>query len=168
MMDLSNDIFLKITHFIEQIGIPIRFCEITDETFLPGLMIEKGSLLIDKTRLKYIGDTLHEAGHIALMTPAQRQELQGSLVGQEHAEATEMMVIAWTYAACLEIGIDTSVVFHPEGYHGGSQSILENFGEGRYFGVPMLQWVGLTNERIDIKQNKNIAFPQMISWIRTY
>ena len=56
-----------------------------------------------------------------------------------------MMVIAWTYAACLEIGIDPRIVFHPDGYKVGSESILENFGEGRFFGVPMLQYVGLTH-----------------------
>lgn len=158
--------FEKIVNFITEIGIPINFCQINTDTFLPGLLIENGTLKIDKFKLKYIGDILHEAGHIALMNPTQRQNLEGKLDGQEQPEATEMMVIAWTYAACIEIGIAPEVVFHKEGYHGGSDSILENFCTGRYFGVPMLQWHGLTNEKVDLNKNITTAYPSMKSWIR--
>ena len=56
----------------------------------------------------------------------------------------ELGAIAWSYAAALHLQLDPGVVFHEQGYHGGSQSILENFAAGRYIGVPMLQWRGLT------------------------
>lgn len=160
----DNDVFVKITNFVLKIGIPINYCQIDNESFLSGLMIDCGTLLIDKSRLGYIGDILHEAGHIALMRSDERSYLKGSLEGQSDSEATEMMVIAWTYAACLEIGIDPRIVFHPDGYKGGSESILENFGEGRFFGVPMLQYIGLTHER-KIDQN-SIIFPKMKAWLR--
>ena len=61
---------------------------------MPGLRIENGVLQIDKNKLSYIGDTLYEAGHIALMSVAQRQVLSGELEGQNDAEANEMAVIA--------------------------------------------------------------------------
>ena len=165
MMFSKDDVFVKITDFVTKIGIPIHYGQLENESFLQGLMIDKGTLIIDKSRLKYIGDVLHEAGHVALMKPSEREHLTGTLEGQSDPEATEMMVIAWTYAACLEIGIDPSVVFHPDGYKGGSQSIMENFGAGRYFGVPMLQYYGLTHERK--KQESDIVFPEMLTWVRT-
>ncbi|GGD83849.1 hypothetical protein GCM10011514_54820 [Emticicia aquatilis] len=167
MIKTEEEVFSKIIDFINKIGIQIKFCTINDNTFLPGLRIEKGILQIDKDKLSYIGDTLHEAGHIALMSAAQRADLSGALEGQNDPEATEMAVIAWTYAACLEIEIDPAIVFHPDGYKGGSQSILENFGQGRYFGVPILQWYGMANNITYIHRNNTLSYPKMISWIRS-
>ena len=157
----------KMLKFIEKIGINVDFGRVDDTTFLPGLHIEKGKLVIDKNKLKYIGDILHEAGHIALMTPAERVILSGSLDGQKDAEATEMMVIAWTYAASLEIGINPEIVFHSEGYRGGGQHILDNFNAGRYFGVPMLQWLGMTNVAASPDMSEPIMFPKMKTWMRS-
>jgi hypothetical protein len=166
-MDFNETVFQKITDFVQGIGIPVGFRQISEQSFLPGLLIENGTLWIDKNQLKYIGDTLHEAGHIALMTPEQRMNLSGSLEGQNDAEATEMAVVAWTYAACLEIGIDPVIVFHPDGYKGGSESILENFSNGHYFGVPMLEWYGMTERKDNTQQNNTVSYPKMLTWIRT-
>jgi hypothetical protein len=166
-MDFNETVFQKITDFIQKIGIPVGYGQISEQSFLPGLLIENGTLLIDKNQLKYIGDTLHEAGHIALMTPEERMALSGSLEGQNHAEATEMAVIAWTYAACLEIGIEPVVVFHPDGYKGGSESILENFSNGHYFGVPILEWYGMTDRVTNTQQNNTMSYPKMLTWVRT-
>jgi hypothetical protein len=165
-MDFNEAVFQKITDFIQNIGIPIGYRQISEQSFLPGLMIENGTLWIDKKQLKYIGDSLHEAGHIALMTPEQRKNLSGELEGQNDAEATEMAVIAWTYAACLEIGIDPAVVFHPDGYKGGSESILENFSNGQYFGVPILEWYGMTEKTNNTQTINTMSYPKMLTWIR--
>jgi hypothetical protein len=166
-MDFNETVFQKIADFIQSVGIPVGYRQISEQSFLPGLMIENGTLLIDKNQLKYIGDTLHEAGHIALMTPEERKSLSGSLEGQNNAEANEMAVIAWTYAACLEIGIDPKIVFHPDGYKGDSENILENFNHGRYFGVPILEWYGMTDRVINVEQNNTKSYPKMVSWVRT-
>ncbi len=166
-MDFNETVLQKITDFIQKIGITVGFRQISEQTFLPGLLIENGTLLIDKNQLKYIGDTLHEAGHIALMTPEERKALFGSLEGQNHAEATEMAVIAWTYAACLEIGIDPVIVFHPDGYKGDGENILENFNHGQYFGVPILEWYGMTDRVTNTQQNNTVSYPKMLTWVRT-
>ncbi len=162
-MDAENHIFEKILDFIRKIEISFQFCNIQQQTFLPGLLIENGTLLIDKSQLKFIGDTLHEAGHIALLKPELRTKLSGSLEDQPDQEATEMAVIAWTYAACLEIGISPKVVFHPDGYKGDSDNIIENFSNGRYFGVPILQWYGMTNIT---EASPSIIYPAMKQWLR--
>lgn len=168
-MNSDETVFQKITDFIQHIGIPVSYRQISEQSFLPGLWIENGTLWIDKKQLKYIGDTLHEAGHIALMTPEERENLSGSLEGQIESDATEMAVIAWTYAACLEIGIDPSVVFHADGYKGGGQDIVDNFNQGRYFGVPILEWLGMTERKNTTNTHKinTLSYPKMISWVRT-
>ena len=79
----------------------------------------------------------------------------------------ELGAIAWSYAAALHLRLDPSVVFHEHGYHGGSQSILENFAAGRYIGIPTLQWRGLT---LDEKKARALGvkpYPHMLRWLRT-
>ena len=81
-MFLEDDVFVKITDFVTKIGIPIHYGQIKNESFLSGLLIDKGTLVIDKSRLTYMGDVLHEAGHIALMNPSEREHLTEKLEGQ--------------------------------------------------------------------------------------
>jgi len=71
--------------------------------------------------------------------------------------ALEISAIAWSWAAALEIGLAPSVVFHSDGYKGASDSIMENFMAGRYFGVPMLEFCGLTGRG---------EYPAMRQWLR--
>jgi hypothetical protein len=40
-MDSNETVFQKITDFIQNIGIPIGYRQIFEQSFLPGLMIEK-------------------------------------------------------------------------------------------------------------------------------
>ncbi len=167
MNDLSREnLLLKITNFLDEIGIKYRFTAINEDTFLPGLKIDKGELLIDENKLKYVGDILHEAGHIALLPPEIRNDLSGSLENQPEPEGTEMAVIAWTYAACKAIPIPTAIVIHNEGYKGTAESIIKNFDEGHYFGVPILQWLGMTNEKKSILKSDQLVFPKMSFWVR--
>jgi hypothetical protein len=134
-----------IVAFLDEIGLPVSFCDISGETFLPGIRIERGRLLVDEPRLLYPGDLLHEAGHLALLSPDRRAANTGE-VGDDAGDDAgfEMGAIAWSYAVALHIGIDPAIVFHSEGYRGSSQAIMENFAAGRYIGVPILKWLGLT------------------------
>lgn len=167
MNDLSREkLLIKITNFLDEIGIKYRFTAINEDTFLPGLKIDKGELLIDENKLKYVGDILHEAGHIALLPPEIRNDLSGSLENQPEPEGTEMAVIAWTYAACKAIPIPTEIVIHDEGYKGAAQNIIKNFDEGNYFGVPILQWLGMTNEKRTSIESDPYVFPKMAFWVR--
>jgi hypothetical protein len=157
-----------ITRFIESIGITVRFVTGVQDTFLPGLRIEKGGILIDKEQPFYPGDLLHEAGHLAVIPTAERSGLSNEHIAtREQYAAEEMMSIAWSYAACCHLGLDARVVFHDKGYKNGGSAIAEDFSNGRYFGVPMLQWVGLTND----PSGKNlppdaVLYPKMIRWLR--
>jgi hypothetical protein len=152
-----------ILAFLERIGLQVRREPIAGKTFMPGVTIRDGALVVDEELLLYPGDLLHEAGHLAVMSPAERAACQGSATGEE------MAAIAWSYAAALEIGIDPLVVFHPHGYRDGGASIVENFREGRYFGVPLLQYYGLTRERPGALDSPTVTavFPRMTAWLRT-
>jgi hypothetical protein len=58
------------------------------------------------------------------------------------------------------------VVFHPKGYSGGSQAILLNFSQGRYFGVPMLEWLGLAEDKNTAALLQVPRYPHMLKWLR--
>lgn len=158
----------KILSFLEETGIPFQFRSIPPEDcFLPGLLIENGAIIIDEKNLKYPGDILHEAAHLAVIPAAERARLNGKEIGSRPQNAAEeMMAIAWSYAACVYLSIDPYFVFHNEGYQGGGHQLADNFKEGRYFGTPMLQWVGLTAEKARANELGINPYPSMIRWLR--
>lgn len=152
-----------ILQFLEGIGLPVRTAAIEQATFLPGIRIESGSLIIDPGRLLYPGDILHEAGHLALMEPERRAGTSDD-AGTDGGE--EMGAIAWSYAAALHIRLDVRVLFHGEGYRGDADSIVENFANGRYLGVPMLEWTGLALDQRRARELGLPPYPHMLRWLR--
>jgi hypothetical protein len=149
--------------FVNSIGLRVEPAQIAEDTFLPGLHISRGTILIDESTLSYPGDILHEAGHLAV-TPAEKRKIISGNAGPDPGE--EMTAIAWSYAAAIHLSVNPAVVFHHQGYHGGSQAILENFAAGRYFGVPMLQWLGMTAD-VNTARELNVApYPHMLKWLR--
>ena len=151
--------------FLRKIGIGYYFERIEGNTFLPGLRLRDGTLIIDKEKLLYPGDILHEAGHLACMPEDIRLAMNDNLDNSQVHQGGEMMAIAWSYAACLHLGIDLKVVFHENGYKGGGANIVENFNQGQYFGVPLLGWCGMSYGPATAKKLNKQAFPQMISWL---
>lgn len=148
-----NPLTQQIAAFLQDVGLPVQVGPIPDSSFLPGIHIDQGELVVDEARLCYPGDLLHEAGHLAVMTAERRVSRNGFV---DDGGGEEMAAIAWSWAALLKMGLPPEVVFHEAGYKGGSRSIIENFGSGHYFGVPLLQWMGLTDA----------GYPEMIRWLR--
>lgn len=157
----------KCIEFLNNIGIKTQLQKIVGESFLPGLSIENGHIIIDKEILKYPGDILHEAGHIAVVPNIERTTLSATTIEKrQNREAEEMMAIAWSYAACIHLGLDPYFVFHDNGYKGGGSNIADNFKEKRYFGLPMLQWIGLTFDEKNAADLNEKPYPNMIKWLR--
>lgn len=150
-----------IIGFLASIGIAVREGEVPPETIVPGIRLEQGEIVFDRTKMLYPGDLLHEAGHLAVM-PQSRRCTATESASQDPGE--EMAAIAWSYAAALHIGLDPAVVFHSGGYREGSPAILENFREGRYVGVPLLAWMSLTN--VKAHAETQVVYPRMIRWLR--
>jgi len=158
--------FERAISFIRELGIEITYVAVDDaDCFLPGLLIAKGKIVIDKNKMKFPGDILHEAAHIAIVPSAERKELNGKNIGtRKDAGAEEMMAIAWTCAACVPLEIDPHFVFHEHGYKGGGTAIVENFEDGKYIGVPVLQWLGMTTTLTG--NDGEIPYPAMKKWMR--
>lgn len=157
----------KCIAFLQEIGIEVQFEKVPADSFLPGICISGGRISIDMEQFKYPGDILHEAGHIAVVPAAERNTLDAaSIAKRPMREAEEMMAIAWSYAACVHLGLDAHFVFHDEGYKNGGSAIAENFNEGRYFGVPMLQWTGMAIERKRDEDPDTPVYPAMLKWMR--
>ena len=147
--------------FLAEIGIPTQLVELPADTFLPGILIEDGGLLIDPARLLYPGDILHEAGHLAVIPAAERAQLSGNVMAgkpeQHGTDGEEIVAMLWSYAASEAIGLPPEIVFHPDGYRDASTWILNNFSQGIYMGLPLLVWMGLTTTD---------GFPRMTRWLR--
>ena len=149
---LDSPVIDRITSFLDRAGIAWRESSLTDSEILPGIRLEEGLLTFDREHLKWPGDLLHEAGHLAVTPPSRRAALTGTL---EVEPADEMAALAWSYAAALACGIDPLIVFHEGGYKAGGAQLAQQFAHGSGPGVPMLQWYRMTT-----------AFPQMSRWLR--
>ena len=148
--------------FLATIGLEVTEADLrTADTFVPGIFIAHGRLLIDPAKLLYPGDLLHEAGHLAVVPPAERAQLSGNIMdgkpGQVGTDGEEIVAMLWSYAASEAIGLLPEVVFHPYGYKGASAWMLHNFRQGIYPGLPLLVWMGLTTTE---------DFPRMTRWLR--
>lgn len=164
---IANHQLETITKFIESIGLRCNAGEVKHDSFLPGIDIVKGCIVYDKKKIISPGDLLHEAGHLAVLLPEHRQDVTSPDVnGDLEAGGAEMAAIAWSWAAAKYLEIEPEVVFHDAGYHGDSLNIIENFSAGRYFGVSLLQWFGLTKERCDNVGDDTVVFPCMKCWLR--
>jgi hypothetical protein len=160
-------LFEKAVDFLRSIDIPVHFRSFDGKSFLPGISIVNGEIVVDREKLKYPGDILHEAGHIAVVPASERSTLnEETIIQREQREAEEMMVIAWSYAACVHLGIEAEFVFHDEGYKGGGSYIADSFKSGQYFGVPMLQWVGMAVEKKNEAEPGKPVYPAMLQWLR--
>jgi hypothetical protein len=163
MYKFRNPVTAQIGRFLDSIGIPVLAGAVPSDAFLPGIAVTPQGLQVDEATLLYPGDLLHEAGHLAVAAPATRFTLHVH-VGDDPAE--EMMAIAWSYAALTHLDIDPYIVFHAQGYKGGSTSIVENFQSGRYFGVPMLQYHGMCADAQRAAALGMPAYPRMLHWLR--
>lgn len=162
----SGRLLDKCIMFLHEIGIETKFEKLDEACFLPGLSIRNGTIIIDREALSYPGDILHEAGHIAVVPAAERSALNATAIEKRPMrESEEMMAIAWSYAACLHLQIDPYFVFHDDGYKGGGSYIADCFNQKQYFGLPMLQWMGMTLDDKNGALQNLPPYPCMLKWM---
>lgn len=173
-MTAENEITEKIVAFIREIGIDVQFCELHDHMFVPGIVVRKGAIYIDREKMTWPGDLLHEAGHLAVLLPEERPQFPEIPEGVDSAGnlwhqktgGDEMAAIAWSWAALNHLQLKPEVVFHAEGYKGGSENLVENFSEGRYIGLPLLCWMGLCADEKNAAAMQVKPYPHMLRWMR--
>jgi len=157
----------KITDFLTNIGIEIVPAKLSEDTFLPGILVERGRVLVDEEKLTYPGDLLHEAGHLAVAPRELRPDLSGEVVLPEfNMDAVESQAIAWSYAACVYLHLDPTVVFHEKGYKGKSEALLFNFSVGVYVGLNGLQEAGMAASMNQARELGSQPYPHMLKWLR--
>jgi hypothetical protein len=152
----------QIVGFLREIGLLVRLAPLEEETFLPGVTLEPGGLVVDPEKLRYPGDLLHEAGHLATMLPQDRDTATGN-AGADQGQ--EIAAQCWSYAAAVHLGLPPEVVFHPDGYKGAAQSLIEQYSNGQV-GVPLLQWMGLTLDAANAGARAVAPYPAMVKWLR--
>lgn len=154
-----GELLERIFVFLRGIGLSIHLGPVPSGSFLPGIQMVSGGLRVDPDALLYPGDLLHEAGHLALMTPAQRMaEFPSSTDAAE-----EMAAIAWSWAAAIHLEIPAEVVFHREGYRGQAKVLQQRFENGDCVGLPILWWLGLTTQPV---AGRPSIYPKMLHWLR--
>jgi hypothetical protein len=151
-----------IVDFLERIGLHVRREGIANSTVLPGITVDHGVLVLDPDKLSYPGDLLHEAGHLAVLDSVDRS---AAAVDFGSDGGYEMAAIAWSWAALCALGLEPEVVFHEDGYHGGSGALVENLTAGRDFGVPLLEWRGLTAQGERAAELGVDPYPAMLRWV---
>jgi hypothetical protein len=157
----------RILAFLTAIGIEIeselevaRGEELGSE-FLPGVAIRGGRLRVDRGRLTWPGDLLHEAGHIAVTPAALRSSLSGELATAA-PHAGEIEATAWAYAAVVALGLDARVLFHEGGYRGHSEGLVRTYSLGVYPGAAGLVAAGMARGRGEAGE----PYPAMVRWLR--
>jgi RimJ/RimL family protein N-acetyltransferase len=149
----------RILPFLREIGLSVEIAPVPRSSFLPGIQPIANGLRIDTDALLYPGDLLHEAGHLAVMLPAQRMaEFPSSADAAE-----EMGALAWSYAAAVHLGMAPEVVFHPNGYRGQANDLIAGFATQNPIGLPFLWWIGLTTQPLNGQPS---IYPRMTCWLR--
>jgi hypothetical protein len=152
-----------IVDWLQKISLSVRLAPLGEDTFLPGVTLEPGGLVVDPDHLLHPGDLLHEAGHLATMLSEQRAST-GSNAGSDMGD--EIAAQTWSYAAAIHLGLSPEIVFHPAGYRGAAQSLIQIYRDGNA-GVPLLQWMGLTLDRTQAAAMSVPPYPHMVRWLRT-
>ena len=160
---LNEPVAVQIVAFLESIGIAVAAVDVPEPTFVPGIRLDRGTLFVDGMRLAHPGDLLHEAGHIAVMTPARRAQRAGDA---SNAMGDEIGAILWSWAALTHLGLPPETVFHPHGYRGASEWLIAMFSAGTFTGLPLLQWMGLTLDPGHAAARGVPPFPHMLKWLR--
>ncbi len=158
---------VRMIDFLHEIEIKTSCEKIDGDTFLPGLKIYEGGLIIDKRKLKYPGDILHEAGHIAVVPKDRRDKLNGDVSeSTDQFQGEEMAANLWSFAALTKLGIPVEKVFHKNAYKATGEWFIQNYNDKNYIGLPLLEWKGMAAGEVKAEKLGVEPFPSMIKWLQ--
>lgn len=157
----------RILDFLRGIGLSITEAALPGDTFLPGIVIRDGGLVVDPDRLQWPGDLLHEAGHLSVLPPALRALASDDLADENDIpHAGEQEAMAWAWAAAQAIGLPPEVLMHEGGYHGQSATVLQMYAVGIVPGLRGLCESGMTAARGFTPEPGDVQYPRMLRWLR--
>lgn len=154
-----------ILDFLARIGIEVHREALPATTFLPGIEIRQGALVLDVERLLWPSDLLHEAGHLAVLPPAERALASDALADlPDIAGGGEVEAIAWSFAAAQALALPLEVLFHAGGYKGHSPGLALSYALGVYPGAHGLVQAGMTDQVANAAETA--VYPLMRHWLR--
>ncbi len=157
-----------IVAFLRAAGVEVDEGAVPEGSFLPGVTIAGGRVVYDPARLRWPGDLLHEAGHVAVTPASRRPLLSGTLGSEDEAPGGgEPEAIAWSWAAAGACGVPADVLFHAGGYLGGAGALVLSFSLGVYPGARGLEEAGLTATGARAAALGVPPYPHMLRWLRT-
>ena len=156
----------RILAFLGEIGVVAREQPIDDATFLPGIRVTRGTLVFDRTRLRWPADLLHEAAHVALTSEARRPALDDALGAEPPDAIGEVEAIAWSFAATTRLDVPLDQLFHADGYHGHSQGLALAYSLGVHHGAAGLAALGLCAIGAEAQRVGVPPYPHMLRWLR--
>lgn len=156
-----------ILAFLVEIELSASEGVVPPDSFLPGIRVAHGTLVFDRDSLRWPGDLLHEAGHVAVTPASLRSALDDALVATTAIpHAGEAEATAWAYAAIVHLQLAPSVLFHESGYHGHSAGLITTFGHGVYPGAFGLSQAGMTLISTPATSAGAAPYPHMTRWLR--
>jgi hypothetical protein len=156
-----------ILSFLDDIQLSASEGFVPPDSFLPGLRISRGALIFDRAALRWPGDLLHEAGHIAVTPSSLRSALDAALESPGCVpHAGEAEATAWAYAAIVHLHLHPSVLFHEGGYRGHSAGLIMSYSHGVYPGAFGLAQAGMTLVGRDAQLAGVPPYPRMTRWRR--
>ena len=159
--------YASIFAFLTRIGVPVVEETLPADTFLPGIALRAGGLVVDPDKFIWPGDLLHEAGHLAVLPAAVRSEADGDDPNQaDVAHAGELEAMAWAYAAAVELGLPMEVLIHDGGYNGKARDLLKMYTFGVYPGLRGLSAIGMTAAHGFTPDCGPVQYPRMLRWLR--
>lgn len=163
----DTDVLGRIVTFLQTVGVPLSERQMSASSLLPGVAIESGQLVVDRSRVEWPGDLLHEAGHLAVVPARLRPMLSGTMSEEiDVVHAGEPEATAWAYAAIVALGLEPDVLFHVGGYHGHSRQLAFTYAAGCFPGAGGLCAAGMALGREEAERRDLPPYPHMIRWLR--
>jgi hypothetical protein len=157
----------RIIAFLREVGIPVVETCLAENSFLPGVLIRGGTLWVDRDALRWPGDLLHEAGHIAVTPAALRPRLDAALETESLApHAGEVEATAWAFAAVVHLQLDAALLFHDGGYGGHAAGLRTAYALGVYPGAFGLAQAGLARIGEAAAAAGVAPYPSLVRWLR--
>lgn len=192
-----NDYFNRIRDFLASIGITVLMQPLPKKGFFSRTYISNTTIFVSENSDISLGEVLHEAGHIATMPSQFRHLIDGDIEAPEILEAIKQYLdehfhdqlscgledptcraifqiddpaaTAWSYAAALECGVPTEILFCDHESFGGlkqSREIHHMLSLNAYIGINSLAASGMTCQRTAAKFLGKKPFPHMEKWMQ--